>query len=198
MMFHTRSIIAMLALAAFFAAAANARAGQPRMAFTPLVTYSSFPADFAFTPAFGFGAELSYRISNGFQILLSASTTSSSRSYDAIGAVRSVPVQVVQAALMAEAQIAEVEGILRFSLLGGGGVMQLSSSEQRVALGALGDAVVPGSSSVHPLASFGAALTGPVLPGLALRIEPRLNAVGDNGSIRTGMSINAGVSLGLF
>lgn len=197
-MFHTRSIAAMLALAAFFSASGSARAGQPRMALTPLVSYSSFPADFGFTPAFGFGADLSYRISHGFQVLLSASTTSTSRSYDAVGAVRSVPVQAVQAALMAEALIAEVEGVFRFSLLGGGGIMRLSSSEQRVALGALGEAVVPGSSSVHPLASFGAALTGPVLPGLALRIEPRLNAVGDNGSIHTGMSINAGVSLGLF
>jgi hypothetical protein len=196
--FTKNAILTALALFAGAASASTATAGEPRVAVSPLVAYTSFPSEFGFTPAFGFGASLSVRLADGLNLLVSGSVTSTTRPYDAVGGTRSLPVQATEGSLLAEVRVAEIAGFARLSALGGVGLLHVASEDQRIGLGALGETVLPGSSDTYATGVLGAAVTGAVLPGLALRLEPRLNAVQLDGALRTSMSINAGVSLGLF
>ena len=170
----------------------------PSFSLTPFASYEKFTPAADLDAGFGFGIAATYSLSASILLEIAAHTGSAREQFDLVGRTASLQVRHTTYQLQVHYLVVHLPSIADAYATAGLGLFRLSTDEQHVSLGAVGQLRVPGRSETRALSSVGMVLSRAFSPGVAVRLEPQLMLLSPLSDSQSNFMISGGVTFVVF
>ena len=170
----------------------------PLFSLTPFASFEKFTPAAGLDTGFGFGVAATYTLSPSVLLEIAAHTGSTTEQFDLVGRTASLQIRHTTYELQVHYLMVRLPSIADAYATAGLGVFRLSTDEQQVSLGALGQLRIPGRSETRALSSVGVVLSRAFSSRVAVRLEPQLILLSPLSDSQSNYVISGGVTFVVF
>jgi hypothetical protein len=145
-----------------------------------------------------FGVVALYSVSSQVSIGLGAEYASPTAAFDLIGSSGEMSINSSHYQLIVTTRLGRPWDLLEVSMLGGLGMITLSTEEANISAGALGMLKVPAQSDRSMTMLLGVVGSREIIPRVSIFLQPRALALFPLQTSSIGYSLSGGISLGLL
>jgi hypothetical protein len=176
----------------------TAQEDLPCFSLTPFASFEHFTPDMHLDAGLALGVTATCTLSSSICLEITARTGSTGEAYDLVGRTAHLAVRHSMYQLQADYRVVHIDQIADLSATAGLGFSRLSTDEQLVSLGVLGQMTIPGRTETRANTSVGLIVSKAFSSSVALRLEPQLVLLSPFSEHQSLYLISGGITFVLF